>query len=774
MSAMAFAGLYTSLRGVKNSLRVAAVCSRGARLGLRMSVSTSAGAAIKVNESMSGDGYKTPPKSILDLVDADLDPGVLLQPNVKQHILLLDRPNMPSIAEVAAPELRLAGFRINGTTYGPSRADYFLNMALQEVHDKDRKKIPIDDLPIDDSNLRKLGIGYVQWSPDGKMIAFCTHDPEYGFELWCLDVEERRAWCIAPKLRLNSVCGDPFVWLSDSKRVVAKFVIEDVELPVKNTVPTGPIVEESSEGEIRANRTYQDLLKDEHDVALFKHYTTSQLELIDVRSRERKKLGTPLSFRKASPSPDGKYLLVDIIQEPYSYLLPASRFGHSVEIWDTETGDVVETVATIPLQEKIPLAFDGVSDGPRSIGWRADVDATLYWAEAQDGGDPNVDASVRDAVFTLPAPFNGLPRRLLSLAWRYAGMIWGDDNTALAYERWYKTRSIRTHLLTPGGDLETALAEGNGPCCGRKADPSQAEALNRLLIDVKNWEDRYNDPGTILTMMNERGKPVIRLVYPEGNKPADGSETVEPSFLVQCPGASDEGDMPYLAVMDTIEAKQQIVWRSKPPLLENALNILESDEETGLPKRLLLKRESPEENPNLFIAELPEDLFENGEPQITQALTAFPHPALELKDVKRKIVTYEREDGVKLNASLFVPAGYDAARDGPLKMFMWAYPREFKSATFAGQMRDSPLRFNRLARTPLYWLTRGYAILDGPLMPVIGEGDTEPNDTYVEQLVSSAKAAVDYVVKEGIAKRCVPRRILSKPVLDPACFLCRV
>mmetsp|Transcript_2768 Transcript_2768/g.12453 ORF Transcript_2768/g.12453 Transcript_2768/m.12453 type:complete len:294 (+) Transcript_2768:271-1152(+) len=261
MSAMAFAGLYTSLRGVKNSLRVAAVCSRGARLGLRMSVSTSAGAAIKVNESMSGDGYKTPPKSILDLVDADLDPGVLLQPNVKQHILLLDRPNMPSIAEVAAPELRLAGFRINGTTYGPSRADYFLNMALQEVHDKDRKKIPIDDLPIDDSNLRKLGIGYVQWSPDGKMIAFCTHDPEYGFELWCLDVEERRAWCIAPKLRLNSVCGDPFVWLSDSKRVVAKFVIEDVELPVKNTVPTGPIVEESSEGEIRANRTYQDLLK---------------------------------------------------------------------------------------------------------------------------------------------------------------------------------------------------------------------------------------------------------------------------------------------------------------------------------------------------------------------------------------------------------------------------------------------------------------------------------------------------------------------------------
>eukprot|EP00190_Bangiopsis_sp_CCMP1999_P000371 CAMPEP_0198732252 /NCGR_PEP_ID=MMETSP1475-20131203/34630_1 /TAXON_ID= ORGANISM="Unidentified sp., Strain CCMP1999" /NCGR_SAMPLE_ID=MMETSP1475 /ASSEMBLY_ACC=CAM_ASM_001111 /LENGTH=868 /DNA_ID=CAMNT_0044495321 /DNA_START=62 /DNA_END=2668 /DNA_ORIENTATION=- len=708
---------------------------------------------IDVKTAENVKGYLQPPQKILNLVDAPLDPAIMLQPSMKKVILLLERPNMPSIAEVSAPELRLAGYRINATTYGPSRVDFLLDMSLQLVDDPERKEIPIKDSPINEQNKRMLGIGGHNWSPDGKLIAFCTHDPTYGYELWCIDVEERRAWCVVKGARLNAVCGEPFTWLSDSKTLVVKFVVEGNKPPEKDHVPDGPIVEESMDGVMKPNRTYQDLLKSQHDVELFRHYTTCQLEMVDARSGSRRKVGKPAPFRRAAPSPDGKHLLIDIIVEPFSYLLPASRFGRRVEVWDAATGRVTATVADIPLQDKIPIAFDGVGEGPRNIGWRADADATLYWVEAQDGGDPAIDASIRDSLFVLAAPFNGLPRRLASLPWRFSGVIWGNDDTALVLERWYKTRSLRTYLMAPGADAVSVEADIDGPCCERACDLGQAEAPRRLLIDQKNWEDRYNDPGSVVTMANKRGKSVLRLIYPNGKRTQNGAEKQRPYFLMQSPGASDEGDKPFLSLMDTLDQSKTVLWQSKPPMYENVLSILDTDEDTGTPKTLLIRRENPEENPNIYVCQLPKDIFDSGEQSHLRPLTLFPHPTPELKDVTRELVVYTREDGVKLNASLYLPAGYDKKRDGPLKMFMWAYPREFKSASFAGQIRDSPYRFNRLARTPLYWLSLGYAILDGPAMPVIGEGDREPNDTYVEQLVASARAAVDYVVSEGIARR---------------------
>lgn len=486
---------------------------------------------------------------------------------------------------------------------------------------------------------------------------------------------------------------------------------------------------------------------------MFEHYTTCQLELVDVRSGSRRKFRKPAPFRRASPSPDGKYLLVEMMTPPYAYLLPASRFGRRVEVWDLQTGQVAAKVADIPLQDKIPIAFDGVGEGPRSIAWRSDADACLYWVEAQDGGDPSIDAPVRDVLYTCNAPFTGLPRRMLSMAWRFAGVVWGDDDTAIAVERWYKTRSMRTYLFSPGNASANTTLEADGPCCERACDLSQGEAPHRLLIEEKNWEDRYNDPGSVLTQANARGKSILRMVYPEGRRAEDGAAKQRPFFLMQSAGASDEGDKPYLAVMDTLDASRRIVWQSQPPLFENILSILDTHEETGAVKTLLVRRESPDQNPNLYSCELSDDVFDPEERKGLRAITSFPHPAPQLIGVKREIVTYTRADGVKLNANLYLPSGYDKKGDGPLKMLMWAYPREFKSATFAGQMRDSPYRFARLARTPLFWLSRGYAILDGPAMPVIGEGDAEPNDTYVEQLVSSATAAVDYVVGEGIAHR---------------------
>lgn len=85
---------------------------------------------------------------------------------------------------------------------------------------------------------------------------------------------------------------------------------------------------------------------------------------------------------------------------------------------------------------------------------------------------------------------------------------------------------------------------------------------------------------------------------------------------------------------------------------------------------------------------------------------------------------------------------------------MWAYPAEFKSADAAGQVKDSPYKFNRISYWgPQAFLTMGYTVLDNFSVPIVGEGDKEPNDTYIPQLVASAEAAVDEVVRRGVADR---------------------
>ncbi|GAB0489696.1 hypothetical protein MMPV_000921 [Pyropia vietnamensis] len=957
--------------------------------------------------------YKLPPPSITALVDAATDPAVSLQPQSKDHILLMDRPHLPPVAEVAAPELRLAGFRINGTTYAPSRADYFVGMALQRVDDVTRCRLPLSGLPpaammhaataasrwnggvaeTDEEPDRWGGFGgaggtaggagdadgqapprrarrrraspagsacaefgYVRWSPDGDRFAFCVYTPRVGLELWCADVMSRHAWAVAPGARLNAVCGDPFTWASDSTTLLAKFVLDDRSPPVRPAVPRGPVVQEAVAGPPAPSRTYADVLKDRHDMALFEHYTTCQLARVSVeRPGERVNLGLPAAIRRASPSPDGRYVLVDAMVPPYEYMLPAGRFPRRVEVWSLDTGAAVSTVAELPLQDRIPLAFDGVGQGPRAIGWRSDADATLYWAEAQDGGDPGVDVPIRDAVYTLEAPFVvDTKRRLASLAWRFNGLVWGDDGLALVTERRYKTRSARSYLLAPGPAVVPSygpdgvaaavppLGSGAGPCCARACDLTQAEAPKRLILDVPNWEDRYNDPGSVVTTRNARGKIVLRVVYPQlaavdamrdeewgqvalargdlgdgsslslsplssnlssslsqlptpprsptswGSTSGSGdtlagvdrSAMGRPFFLLQGAGASDAGDRPLLGLLDTVTGQRELLWRSSPPFHESVVTVLAEEAGSRMPSRLLVRREAPADAPNFFVFDLAAamrrarageraaamaaaDLSReegSGSPvdgrtawqrysadgvmrtpgfplsrsvsepfssalsaasgrqspkaggpassplstssmtlaaaaeaasvampltslsvdgsvgsgganaDLLTAVTAFAHPAPQLLGVSHRLLHYTRADGVRLNGRLYLPPGYDAARDGPLPTLVWAYPREYSSASFAGQTRDSPHRFVRLARTPLYWLSLDYAVLDGPALPIIAQSAAdeeaaaaaggvapaatgEANDTYVEQLVAGATAAVEAVVALGVADR---------------------
>ncbi|MEA2691170.1 MAG: hypothetical protein QOJ16_557 [Acidobacteriota bacterium] len=683
-------------------LRLVTLLAAGVLAGLLLPARPAAAQDAPAGDnSTAAAAYRTPPKVLVDLTDAPRTPQVQLDPS-RQWLLVLPYQSLPSIAELAQRELRLAGLRIDPQANGLSRRQFYTGMKL--VHLADRAERAVTGLP------EAPRIGGVSWSPDGAHVAFTLTRKE-GIDLWVLDVasgKARRVGNVALSLVLNSAPA----WRSDGKALFCALVPEGrgAEPPAPE-VPPGP-VEQETVGRAAPARTYQDLLKNSYDEALFEHYATVQLARIDLGGPDGLdgtviRLGSP-GLRRLTPSPDGKYLLVETVHRPYSYLVPLERFPRRIEIWDAN-GAPVKEVADLPLREQVPISFDSVPAGPRSIHWRSDAPATLAWIEALDGGDAGKKADLRDRIDLLAAPFADPPRALATLGYRAEDVSWGRGDLALVTERWWKTRRTRTWIVQPDA------APGTAP---------------ELLFD-RSFEDRYSDPGEPQTKRNAYGRPVLLT--------ANGGKTL---FFAGI-GSSPEGERPFLDALDLsgkAPRQPKRLFHSASPYFELPVDLLD---DAG--KSLLVRRESPTEPPNYFVRDLTGGKL--------RPVTAFPNPAPQLAGVHKEVIHYRRADGVELSATLYLPAGYKAA-DGALPVLMWAYPQEFKSTAAAAQVTPSPYRFEQINwYSPMIWVTRGYAVLDNPGMPIVGAGEVEPNDTYVQQLVADAQAAVDEVVRRGVGDR---------------------
>ena len=382
--------------------------------------------------------YQMPPRAIADIADAEPTPGVVLDPT-KRWLLVLERASLGSIDELSQTEHRLAGLRIHPATNAQSRRRVAENVALISVADGTKRAVA--GLP---ENPR---IDHAAFSPDGTRIAF-TQATSSGLELWTVDVSSGRATRILDGVHVNGVFRDrPFQWLSSGGLIVKTVPRERGAAPVASVVPHGPIVQESS-GQRSPARTYQDLLQSAHDEDLFAYYGASQLVRIDGDGSVQR-MGSPAIMARFAPSPDGSLVLVEELEQPFSYLVPYYRFATRVVVRDT-SGALVREVARLPLAENIPVGRNAVRTGRREIGWRADADATLYWVEAKDGGDPRAEVKYRDEVFTWRAPFASDPEPLVSLGYRFRDVYWGDDDVALVDEWWWSTRRRRLWRVTPG------------------------------------------------------------------------------------------------------------------------------------------------------------------------------------------------------------------------------------------------------------------------------------------------------------------------------------
>ena len=536
-------------------------------------------------------------------------------------------------------------------------------------------------------------LGQPRWSPDGTRFVL-TGARANATELWVGEAANGKLRRI-PGLQLNAILGSPIDWLADGSLLCKAVPPQQGATPKAPEVPTGPRIQQTA-GKAAPAPTYQDLLQNAFDETLFEFLAQSQLTRVDLGTGALQPIGKAGLFANVQPSPDGKLLLVARLQRPFSYLVPASQFPVREEVWDRR-GTLVHTAADLPLAEGIPL--EGVRTGPRRLHWRPTEPATLAWAEALDGGDPKRKADFRDRVLLQSAPFKTSPVELLRLKARFSGVEWGEGgNLAVVREHERDRRWNRTWLLNP-------------------AQPAAA----RLAFD-RSSNDRYGDPGSFQSRLLPNGHSALR-------------QSGASLFLVGT-GATPEGDRPFLDRFDPATLTTERRFRSGEGVHEAPVTLLPDG-------RFITRRESPTAAPNYVL---------HG--QEAKALTTFQDPLPALRKIQKKLVKYTRPDGVALSFTLYLPPDYRAGERRPA--VVWAYPMEFTDAATAGQVSGSTNRFTSIGgMSHLFFLLAGYVVLDNTTMPVVGDTKTV-NDSFLEQVVASAKAAIDKADELGVID---PKRV---------------
>lgn len=630
--------------------------------------------------------YQKPPAVIEKLVLATFNPVVSF--NEKgDWMLIMQRSAAPTVEDLAQPELRVAGLRINPANFSPSRTSNYVGLSLKNI--STGKDFAIKGLP---ANLKVLSSS---WNPAGNKIAFLQEN-RAAIDLYTIDIKTLTATKIN-KTALNISQGIYYSWYDDETLLYYGATARPSSIPKQPAAPAGPVVQQNL-GKVAASRTYQDLIKNKYDEDLYRFFAKSQL--IANKNGTERKIGSPDYFSSVSSSPDKKYLLVERLQGALSYLVPYYGFASRVEVWDMN-GKMLKKLADIPSSELSPSGFDNVLNAPRRFGWVDTKPNTVGWIIPLDSGQIKKDVPYHDAYVTVAAPFTDAPKTVVKTSMRIYNVSFINDNNALVTQALRsKQRSLWQMLDLKTGELKT--------------------------LNDRSTNDAYNNPGTPFMVRNQYGRNVPLII--------DNSK-----FIMRGQGASPKGDYPFVGTFDFNTLQQNKLWQSGDTDYEVPLKLLSHN--NGV--RFVTSRQSTVNTPNFYIVSATD--------KRSNAITTFPDPQPDLRKLKMEKVKYKRQDGVDLTANLYVSKDYDPARDGKLPVVIVAYPREYKSAADAAQVRGSQNIFtltNYGSFVPFALM--GYAVMDATEFPIVGEGDQYPNNNFVEQLEWNAKAAIDKITSMGI------------------------
>lgn len=642
--------------------------------------------------------YQKPPEEILNLVDITKTPFVQLDCR-GEYALLIHRDQFSGIETLCASEMRLGGLRVNPELNIASREIYYNRLEVMCVDDLTVRQVKgMPDAP---------RLSNFCWSPDQTKLAF-THSAETGVEAWYIHVENATAHCLTEPC-INANLERPLHWMQDGQSLLVKMLPQDRPKlrDAQAVVPQGPTIS-ISDGQKAENRTYQDLLKNRNDAFNFTVLATSMLYRIYLDGRQEKWLPEAALYRNCLVSPDGAFLIVSVVEQPFSYVVPYTRFPHHHKLY-TKDGTFVQTINRTPLLENLPKGFMSVREGRRLISWRNDKPATITWVEALDGGDATRSVPHRDAVYTLDARHCSVePQLLVKTINRFDSLEWSSDELALVHDYWWNTRNTKVYRFQP-------------------AHPEQEP---RIIID-RNYQDEYSDPGHFLTTRNKYGQVVL--------------ETHDDALYLIGEGFSKEGQFPFVDKWSlTTSQKKRLYQSTYTDRLEHLYfppNIA-----TG---EFIVRIEAPTEYPNYYIR----NVHKEGDSNLRQ-ITFFDNPFKSIQSVHKEVIQYKREDGVHLSGTLYLPVGYDKERPERVPLIIWAYPREYKDNDSAGQVLVNSNEFiYPHYGSMVYWVTRGYAVLDNAAFPIVGKGEEEPNDTFLKQLIGNAQAAIDAVDALGYIDR---------------------
>jgi dipeptidyl aminopeptidase/acylaminoacyl peptidase len=644
--------------------------------------------------------WQTPPKEVMDVLHAPLLPRAWTAPN-GEHLILADPVTYASLAELAAPMHKLAGIRVNPVINNIHGRHGYTSPRLVAVESGAEVALPLPK----DAEVHEMS-----WTADGQRFALTVRHADH-MGLWVGSIEGDLSKI--DNLAVNQLLGAGVRWLPDQKRLLVRRIPERGSPPKPPAIPAGPKILEGAGAKSRSTYEARNLLETAHDDELFEYHATSELVILDPTTGELETLGEPAVYASAGFSPDGEFLLVERLVGPWSHAVSWRRFAHEVEVWD-ERGKIVATIASLPTADEVPIHGEPV--GPRGVSWRATAPHTLFWIEALDGGEPTAEVPHRDRLMRLDAPFTAQPEEVFRAEHRILDwqITWGSVGGVLMLTQYERNRRwLHTWLL----DVD--------------------EGTSRLWFD-RNAEDRYNSPGS----------PVLRLL-------ANGQRVIHQkgaSIYFSGSGGTDEGDRPFLDLRHMETGDVQRLFRCDPGRYEYFVAF------TGDEDRFVMRSESAVDAPNYYLATIGK-VTEASEGEATRALTRkpitrFEDPTPQLRQIEKRLVRYEREAGVPLSFQLHLPPGYK--EDTPLPTVLYAYPREYSDPTIAGQVRGSTQRFSEIyGASHLFFLLRGYAVLDQTAMPMIGDPETT-YDTFVPQLVADAEAAVAKAVEIGVAD---PKRI---------------
>lgn len=653
--------------------------------------------------------YQTPGGKIEELFNRPYHPSVSVYQKLNKKMIKERTLYMP-LDFLAEPIVHLAGIDIYEKNRSGIRSTFFTKFSIADLYSDSSLTVPLPENAVFGSDIP---------SYDGKkaLVQEYTKDE---IKLWLVHVDSVYSDSTGQKnpqvtLLLNSginqAMDDYIQWMPDNRHVLISMRVENTVKPdMTIALPQGPIVLESS-GKESQNRTFPNLLKNQRDEELFEYYAQSQLCLLDITDGSIKKVFDPMILYDLTISPDGRFLLAKEILKPYSRKVNYYYFPSQWIVLDLEN-------QTKTILNRTPVIDDlkagWVQKGVRYYWWNSNSEHNIFQLVTLDDGSPENNNSFKDEVLEVEYPYVIGEQAKLQF-------LYEESNPQLKSKSIYKSKNNRISTINYINDDVMLVMEYNWKNKWRKSFLANTKNYKQHIIFDRSSEERYDLPGNIVFKTDKRGNsiPVIQdtCIFFIGN------------------GLSSDSRKPFIDQLNLYTFQKSRLYEFDE---SDYVSIISIHDENDL--SLLISKENPDTPSNLYTYSIKDSLL--------QAITKYSDNIPELTQLQKRVIKYQRADGVQLTGLLYLPSDYQPGNRLPL--IMSAYPQEYSDPETASQSTKSDKRYHRpWSSSPLYFCLEGFAVLEDASFPIIGDPQTV-NDTWMSQAISNAHAAIQYLSQEGI------------------------